>query len=50
MLKEKRISIILEEVRQKGAVSLDEVSTLTNTSRSTIRRDIEELEALGVAA
>lgn len=48
MLKEKRISIILEEVRQKGAVSLDEVSTLTNTSRSTIRRDIEELEAQNV--
>jgi len=45
MLKEQRCDIILSQLSRKNSVTIDELTALTNSSRSTIRRDIEELEA-----
>ena len=45
MIKEERISIILDELKHRGAISIDDLSSRLEISRSTIRRDIEELEA-----
>lgn len=44
MLKEQRIEIIKSKLNQTGIVSIDELAEIMDTSRSTIRRDIEELE------
>lgn len=44
MLKEQRREKILAELRRKDSITIEEVIALTNGSRSTARRDIEELE------
>lgn len=44
MLKEERQEAICNELKKTGVVSIDALTKLLNTSRSTIRRDIEELE------
>jgi DeoR/GlpR family transcriptional regulator of sugar metabolism len=44
MLKARRIEAINAELKEKGIVSIDELSEKLNISRSTIRRDIFELE------
>lgn len=44
MLKEQRIEIIMSRLSETGIVSIDELAEIMDTSRSTIRRDIEELE------
>ena len=44
MIKERRMEIILSELKQHGIVTVDELAEKINTSRSTIRRDIDELE------
>lgn len=46
MLKEQRCNIILSEINRKNLVSINELMALTSCSRSTIRRDIEELEEM----
>jgi len=43
MLKEQRCQIILSELNRKNSVTIDELVVLTNSSRSTIHRDIEDL-------
>ena len=44
MLKEQRCGIILSQLRRRGTVTVEELMGLTDSSRSTIRRDLEELE------
>lgn len=44
MLKEQRREKILSELHRKDSVTIEEVIALTNGSRSTARRDIEEME------
>lgn len=44
MLKEQRREKILAELRRKDSITIEEIISLTNGSRSTARRDIEELE------
>ena len=44
MLKEQRREKILSEIHRKDSVTIEEVIALTNGSRSTARRDIEEME------
>lgn len=44
MLKQQRIEIILKELSQNSIISIEELARIMNVSRSTIRRDIEELE------
>jgi DeoR/GlpR family transcriptional regulator of sugar metabolism len=44
MLKEQRCGIILSQLRRKGTITVEELMGLTDSSRSTIRRDLEELE------
>ena len=44
MIKERRMGIIVSELKEKGIVTVDELAVKINSSRSTIRRDIEELE------
>lgn len=44
MLKEQRREKILAELRRKDSITIEEVIALTNGSRSTARRDIEEME------
>lgn len=50
MLKEQRISIILDELKRKGFVSMEDVARQARTSLSTVRRDMEELEARNALA
>ena len=47
MLTEERYSIILERVKQNKSVKLLELCELLKASESTIRRDLDELEAEG---
>lgn len=44
-LTEERYKIILKAVKEKGIVKLNELVELTNTSESTIRRDLTYLES-----
>jgi DeoR/GlpR family transcriptional regulator of sugar metabolism len=48
MIKEQRRAFICEELKKSGFVSLDSLSAKMNTSYSTIRRDIEELEQMNM--
>lgn len=47
MIKEQRRDKILAELRRKKIISLDELSTNLEVSRSTLHRDIEYLEEIG---
>ena len=47
MLQEERYSAILSEIEQKGAVKVARLAEKLNSSESTIRRDINELDASG---
>lgn len=47
MLQEERFDIILREVSAKGAVKVSQLAEMMNISESTIRRDINELDAAG---
>ncbi|MEA4893812.1 MAG: DeoR/GlpR family DNA-binding transcription regulator [Oscillospiraceae bacterium] len=46
MIREQRIEYILREIQDHGIVSIAELTRVLDTSRSTIHRDLEELEAL----
>lgn len=48
MLTEKRKDLIVKHVNEHEMCRLNELAELTNTSESTIRRDLEELENLGL--
>ena len=45
MLKTERKQLILEELHQHHVVSLEKLVSLLETSESTVRRDLDELEA-----
>ena len=45
MLKTERKQLILEELNQYHVVSLEKLVSLLETSESTVRRDLDELEA-----
>ena len=45
MLKSERKQIILDKIAQQGFVSLEELIPLLDSSESTVRRDLDELEA-----
>jgi DeoR/GlpR family transcriptional regulator of sugar metabolism len=45
MLKEQRIGIVLEELSRYGIISIENLARKMDVSHSTVRRDIEELEA-----
>ncbi len=45
MLREQRIEIILDELARKGIISIETLAEKIKVSQSTIRRDIEDLEA-----
>ena len=45
MLKTERKQLILEELNQHHVVSLEKLVSLLETSESTVRRDLDELEA-----
>ena len=45
MLKTERKQLILEELNQQHVVSLEKLVSLLETSESTVRRDLDELEA-----
>ena len=47
MLQEERFNFIISELTRRGAVTVAELSEALNTSQSTIRRDIGELDAVG---
>lgn len=42
-----RRALVLEHIRQRGVASIQELAEAINVSGSTIRRDLEELEAAG---
>ena len=46
MLKTERKQLILEELNQHHVVSLEKLVSLLETSESTVRRDLDELEAV----
>jgi len=48
MLTPERQQIIIEMVKRQGVVKLREIIEVTNTSESTIRRDLIELESLNL--
>lgn len=48
MLKEQRISIILDELALSGVIAIEDLAKKMNVSHSTIRRDIEELESQAI--
>lgn len=48
MIKERRLEIITSELKNRGIVTVDELADKINTSRSTIRRDIDEMEQLNL--
>lgn len=43
MIRERRVEIILAELKQRGIVTVAELTATIQTSKSTIRRDIDEL-------
>ena len=45
MLKTERKKLILEELRKHKVVSLEKLVGLLDTSESTVRRDLDELES-----
>ena len=45
MLKTERKQLILEELNQHHVVSLEKLVSLLETSESTVRRDLDELES-----
>ena len=45
MLKSKRKEIILSRLEQNKSVTLDELTSILETSESTVRRDLDELES-----
>ncbi|MEW4353557.1 DeoR/GlpR family DNA-binding transcription regulator [Streptococcus pneumoniae] len=47
MLKSERKQVILAEIRHHRVVSLDQLTQALETSESTVRRDLDELEAEG---
>ena len=47
MLKSKRKEIILSRLEQNKSVTLDELTSILETSESTVRRDLDELESEG---
>lgn len=47
-MKLQRIQQIENYVQQKGSVSLDELCSIFNVSKNTIRRDVNELEKRGI--
>lgn len=48
MLTSERRKFILEKIRESGAIKLNEVMDLTDSSESTIRRDLTALEKKGL--
>ncbi len=48
MIREKRFELIQSELAKKGVVDGDELAILLETSRATIRRDLDALEKFGV--
>lgn len=48
MLTPERQQLIIDMVKERGIVKLKEIVELTNTSESTIRRDLIELESLNL--
>ncbi|MDV2887802.1 DeoR family transcriptional regulator, partial [Alkalihalophilus pseudofirmus] len=44
MLTPERHRIILQLLKEKGIIKIQEIMELTNTSESTIRRDLSQLE------
>lgn len=47
MLTEERQAYILELVKEKGAITVNELTTLLGASESTIRRDLNSLDEIG---
>lgn len=47
MLQEERFDCILSEISSRGAVKVSQLASMMNISESTIRRDINELDAEG---
>ena len=47
MLAEERFSLIMEQLDRKRTVTVQELCEALNTSESTIRRDLTELDRLG---
>ena len=47
MLKSERKQVILEQLKHHRTVSLETLVQILNTSESTVRRDLDELENLG---
>ena len=47
MLAEERFSLIMEQLNRKRTVTVQELCEALNTSESTIRRDLTELDLLG---
>ena len=50
MLAEERFSLIMEQLNRKRTVTVQELCEALNTSESTIRRDLTELDRLGTAS
>jgi len=48
MVKEERLQAILEQLTRDNKVQLNEMSRLLNVSEDTVRRDIKELDILGL--
>ena len=46
MLAEERFSLIMEQLNRKRTVTVQELCEALNTSESTIRRDLTELDRL----
>ncbi|UUM61992.1 DeoR/GlpR family DNA-binding transcription regulator [Streptococcus suis] len=47
MLKSERKQVILEKIKEEQFVRLEELVDILNTSESTVRRDLDDLEAAG---
>lgn len=47
MLKSERKQVILEKIKEEQFVRLEELVNILNTSESTVRRDLDDLEAAG---
>lgn len=48
MMKEERQQLIMNELYEKGRVSVEELASAFHTSKDTIRRDLSELEEQGI--
>ena len=48
MVKEERLQLILEQLTNGNKVQLSDMSRLLNVSEDTVRRDIKELDMLGL--